>query len=77
MSRATRLRRFVHENLAALRFSVRIWFYIYNNLYNLSIISRASKTALLRSATQFADTSAYGRGEDSAQFNKKVNKTSR
>ncbi len=49
MSRATRLRSLIHEDLGelSLRFSVRIWFYIYNNLYNLSIISRASKTALL------------------------------
>ena len=29
-------------------------------------ISRASKTALLRSAPPFADTSAYGRGEAAA-----------
>ena len=47
-----RLRRLVHENLASLRFSVR-----YFDLFFI-IITRASKTTLLRSATLFANTFA-------------------
>ena len=43
-----RLRRFIHENLASLRFSVSLWFYIFNNL-----LARA-KTTLFALALHLA-----------------------
>ena len=53
-----RLRRLVHENLIALRFSVSIWFY--NNQL------RVRKPRFSESATQFGNPLPYRKGETAA-----------
>ena len=57
-----RLRRLVHENLAALRFSVR-------NLVLFLITARKSKNHTFCSCPQFADTSAHRRGARNIKIN--------